>query len=214
MKLLVISDAADPGLWDHFSKDKLGGADAILSCGDLPSSYLSFLVTMGNIPVFYVHGNHDAKYEQNPPEGCDCIDGELVSFRGYRILGLGGCARYNHGPHQYTEREMRRRIAKVRKALRRGGVDILVTHAPAQGLGDMDDPCHRGFACFRELLDRYRPLYHCYGHVHLQYVPTQPRQRQYGDTTVLNASGKFLIELPDRAEEPLPWWRRLGRRVV
>ena len=37
MKLLVISDAADPGLWDHFSKDKLGGADAILSCGDLPS---------------------------------------------------------------------------------------------------------------------------------------------------------------------------------
>ncbi len=212
MKLLVIADEADPGLWDFFTKEKLGGADAILSCGDLPASYLSFLVTMGNIPLFYVHGNHDAKYDQNPPEGCDCIDGELINFRGYRILGLGGSMEYSRGPHQYTERGMRRRIAKVSAGLRRGGVDILVTHAPARGLGDMDDNCHRGFQCFRELLDRCCPLYHCYGHVHLQYVPTQPRLRQYGDTVVVNASGKYLIELPDRVEPPKPWWRRLARR--
>lgn len=211
MKLLVISDAADPGLWEFFSKDKLAGVDAILSCGDLPADYLSFLVTMGNIPVFYVHGNHDTRYEQFPPEGCDCIDGTVVDFRGYRILGLGGCIQYSGGPHQYTEGAMRRRISRLGGALRRGGVDILVTHAPALGLGDLDDSCHRGFACFRELLDRYHPLYHCYGHVHLQYVPTQPRTRRYGDTTVVNASGKYLIELPDRPQPPRPWWRRLSR---
>ena len=208
MKLLVISDAADPGLWDFFSKEKLCGADAILSCGDLPASYLSFLVTMGNIPVFYVHGNHDTSYRKAPPEGCQCIDGEMVRFQGYNILGLGGCYEYSGGLHQYTEWGMRRRIAKVRGALRRGGVDILVTHAPAQGLGDLDDPCHRGFACFRALLDRYHPLYHCYGHVHLQYTPTMPRTRQYGDTMLVNASGKYFIELPDRAQEPGKWWRR------
>lgn len=212
MKLLVIADDADPGLWDYFSPSKLEGVDAILSCGDLPADYLTFLVTMGNVPVFYVHGNHDATYEHKPPEGCDCIDGEVIDFHGYKILGLGGCFRYNRGPHQYTEWEMRRRIAKVRSALRRGGVDILVTHAPAQGLGDIDDVCHRGFACFRELLERYRPLYHCYGHVHLQYVPTQPRLRQYNETTVVNASGKYLIELPDRAETPKKWWQRAARR--
>ena len=40
MKLLVIADDADAGLWDHFSKDKLAGVDAILSCGDLPADYL------------------------------------------------------------------------------------------------------------------------------------------------------------------------------
>ena len=208
MKLLAISDAADPGLWDYFSKEKLEGVDAILACGDLPSNYLSFLVTMGNIPVFYVHGNHDATYEQHPPEGCECIDGRMVEFRGYRILGLGGCSRYNKGPHQYTEREMGLRIAKVFPALHHGGLDILVTHAPARGLGDIDDVCHRGFECFRELLDRYHPLYHCYGHVHLQYVPTQPRLRQYGETTMVNASGKYLIELPDRPEKPKKWWQR------
>ena len=159
MKLLAVSDVADPGLWDYFTRDKLEGVDAILSCGDLPSSYLTFLVTMGNIPVFYVHGNHDAAYEHDPPEGCVCIDGELVRFKGYSIMGLGGCFWYGGGPHQYTEWAMRRRIARLRRRLRRDGVDILVTHAPAQGLGDMDDVCHRGFACFRTLLDRCRPLY-------------------------------------------------------
>ena len=211
MKLLAVSDAADPGLWEYFTKDKLEGVDAILSCGDLPSSYLSFLVTMGNIPVFYVHGNHDARYEQQPPAGCQCIDGELVRFKGYCILGLGGCFRYSGGPHQYTERTMRRRIARLWGRLRRSGVDILVTHAPAQGLGDMDDVCHRGFACFRELLDRFHPLYHCYGHVHVQYVPTLPRTQRYGETTLVNASGKYLIELPDRAEPPKKWWQRRDR---
>lgn len=212
MKLLVISDEADTGLWDYFSKEKLAGVDAILSCGDLPSNYLTFLVTMGNIPVFYVHGNHDTTYDRNPPEGCECIDGNLVTFKGYRILGLGGCYEYNKGAYQYTEGAMRRRLIKVHRALRRGGVDILVTHAPAQGLGDIDDICHKGFACFRELLDQYHPLYHCYGHVHLQYVPTQPRLRQYGETTVVNASGKYLIELPDREEKPKKWWQRIIRR--
>ena len=100
MKLLVISDAADPGLWEYFTKDKLTGVDAILSCGDLPASYLSFLVTMGNIPVFYVHGNHDTGYEKNPPEGCDCIEDKLVTVKGLRILGLGGRPLYSGGPHQ------------------------------------------------------------------------------------------------------------------
>ena len=51
MKLLAISDAADPGLWDFFSKEKLAGVDAILSCGDLPAEYLSFLVTFACPPA-------------------------------------------------------------------------------------------------------------------------------------------------------------------
>ncbi len=198
MKLLVISDAPDPGLWDYFSVEKLQGADAIISCGDLPSSYLTFLVTMANRPLFYVHGNHDTRYEQQPPEGCDCIDGKVVEFKGYRILGLGGCMKYNNSPLQYTERQMKRRIFKLRRQIKRGGVDILVTHSPSEGLGDMDDPCHRGFTCFRTLLDELQPRYHLHGHVHLQYGTNLPRTQEYGETTIVNASGKYLVELPDR----------------
>ena len=201
MKLLVISDEKDPALWDYYAPGRLDGVDAIISCGDLSPEYLSFLVTMASRPLFYVRGNHDGVYDRKPPEGCDCIDGEVVEFRGYRILGLGGCMRYNRGTCQYTELEMRRRIFRLRRKLR-GGVDLLVTHTPARGLGDMDDVCHKGFQCFRELLDRYHPLYHCHGHVHLQYVPTRSRTRQYGETTIVNATGKYILELPDRPEPP------------
>ena len=211
MKLLLVSDAPDQGLWDFFSKEKLQGADAIIACGDLPSAYLTFLVTMANKPLFYVHGNHDTKYQQQSPEGCECIDGQVVTFRGYRILGLGGCMKYNDSTHQYTEWQMKRRIARLLPELRRG-VDILVTHAPAQGLGDLDDPCHRGFECFRALLDRCHPAYHFYGHVHLQYVPNMPRVRQYGESTLVNVSGKYIVELPDRAEPPKKAGRRMARR--
>mgnify|MGYP002508894457 CR=1 FL=1 len=53
----------------YFDKSMLEGIDLIISCGDLDPRYLSFLVTFYSGPVLYVHGNHDGKYEQIPPEG-------------------------------------------------------------------------------------------------------------------------------------------------
>ena len=74
MKILILSDNEDPYLWDYYTKGRLDEYDLILSAGDLKAEYLSFLVTMAHVPVFYVHGNHDTDYEKNPPEGCDCIE--------------------------------------------------------------------------------------------------------------------------------------------
>ena len=146
MKILAISDEECPALWDYYTPGRLSGYDLILSCGDLKASYLSFLVTMAKCPVLYVHGNHDTSYDRHPPEGCDCIDDHIVVYNGIRILGLGGCRRYHPGAHQYTEREMHRRIQKLSWKLKRlGGVDIVVTHAPPAGLGDAEDPAHWGF---------------------------------------------------------------------
>ena len=104
MKILLISDEEDKYLWDFYQPGRLKGIDLILSAGDLKAEYLSFLVTMANRPLLYVPGNHDGSYAQRPPEGCQCIDGKLVTVAGLRILGLGGSALYNGGPNQYTER--------------------------------------------------------------------------------------------------------------
>ena len=70
MKLLLISDRESEYLWDYYQPGRLNGIDMILSCGDLNPFYLSFLVTMGTMPLLYVHGNHDSIYQQTPPEGC------------------------------------------------------------------------------------------------------------------------------------------------
>lgn len=204
MKILTVSDEECPALWEYGTPAKLREYDLIISCGDLKADYLSFLVTMARCPLLYVHGNHDIGYDENPPEGCDCIDDKLVVFNGLRILGLGGCRRYHPGAYQYTEREMRRRIRKLRFALwRAGGVDVVVTHAPMQGVGDGEDPAHWGFAAFRKLLDKYRPQYFLHGHVHLNYGQDPTRLRKYGNTTVVNTTERYALEIPERPHKLL-----------
>lgn len=199
MKILAVSDEECAAFWDYYVPGRLKEYDLIISCGDLKADYLSFLVTMGRAPVLYVHGNHDTGYDHHPPEGCDCIDDCLVVYNGVRILGLGGCRRYHPGGYQYTEEDMRQRIRKVRFALwRANGVDIVVTHAPPQGLGDCDDPAHWGFKALVELLDKYQPQYLLHGHVHANYGMNQPRKHHHGSTTIINTFERFILEIPDR----------------
>ena len=82
-------------------------------------------------------------------------------------------------------------------AVRTGGVDIVVTHAPARGYGDEDNRTHQGFAAFLPLLDRYAPQYLVHGHVHTRYGVGRPRVLQRGGTTIINACERYLLELPD-----------------
>lgn len=198
MKILLLADQAVPTLWEHLDRRKLEGIDLILSCGDLPAEYLSFLTCFTHAPILYVHGNHDGKYEKKPPEGCICIEDTVYVHNGVRILGLGGCMRYNRGAHQYTERDMYRRIRRF--ALRfqlwqTKGFDILLTHAPARGLGDQDDLAHRGFETFLHLIDKYRPRAMAHGHVHQSYRYDFQREHQHGETRVINACGSYVLDL-------------------
>ena len=203
MKLLLISDEEELAFWDYYRPGRFKDYDLILSAGDLKADYLSFIVTMANRRVLYVHGNHDKSYEQFPPEGCDCIDDDLVVVNGLRILGLGGCMLYSGQGYQYSEREMEKRIRKLRRKIRKaGGVDVVVAHAPIAGLGDGEDLCHRGFEAFKDLLDTYHPALFVHGHVHMRYGNQAVRVQKYGDTTVVNACGHYDIELPDRPQIP------------
>lgn len=198
MKILAVSDEECRALWDYYTPGKLKDYDLIISCGDLKAEYLSFLVTMARCPVLYVHGNHDTRYATRPPEGCDCIDDHIVVYNGLRILGLGGCKKYRPGPYQYTEREMRQRIRRLKWVLwLLGGVDIVVTHAPAEGLGDAEDVAHQGFAALRELLEEYSPQYLLHGHVHTTYGQNVVRELKYNGTKIINTYERYVLEVPD-----------------
>ena len=87
-----------------------------------------------------------------------------------------------------------------------GGVDILVTHAPARGLGDAEDLPHQGFEAFRGLLDQYAPRYMLHGHVHLNYGAQMERVRHYGSTTIVNAFERQVVELEPAAVPERRWW--------
>ena len=185
MKILAISDVPSKALWDYGTKERLAGIDLILSCGDLPKKYLEYLTNFTTAPILYVHGNHDGSYKGAEP---------------------GGCIRYNQeDTYQYTEREMRSRARRLRhRAHRAGGIDILLTHAPASGLNDGTDKAHKGFACFNDVLAEYEPKWFVHGHVHLNYDAKLPRVCSHGNTTVINATERYLFEIPDPDPEPLP----------
>lgn len=196
MKILFLADEESKKLWDFFRKQDFEGVDLIISCGDLRPEYLSFLATMVAVPVLYIRGNHDDKYDRCPPEGCICIEDQIYNFEGVRILGLGGSYRYKPGKNQYTENEMKKRVSKLFWKLKRHkGFDILVTHSPAFGVHDGEDQCHRGFDVFNRLIETYHPRFFVHGHVHMNYGRQFPREDQIGQTRVINAYEKYMIEI-------------------
>lgn len=196
MRILLLADEESPAYWDFFKKSNFEDIDLIVSCGDLKASYLSFLATMTGLNVLYVRGNHDDSYAKQGPDGCICIEDTVYTYEGIRFMGLGGCNRYKPGTNQYTEQEMKKRLKKMRgKLFWSKGIDILVTHAPAAGIHDDEDLCHKGFEVFNEIIEKYKPKYFVHGHVHMNYGSKFPREDKVGETCVVNAYQKYIIEI-------------------
>ncbi|WP_069997700.1 metallophosphoesterase family protein [Cellulosilyticum sp. I15G10I2] len=194
MKILVVADIESNYIWDFFDKSKFSDIACVISCGDLKASYLSFLVTMLGVPVFYVHGNHDKRYNSQPPEGCDCIEDKVVTYRNIRIAGLGGSMEYTGGLHQYTEQTMQKRVKKLIKTSK-GDIDIFVTHSPTFNLGDdANSICHRGFNAFYDIYNNTFPKYHLHGHNHFTYSSNAQRVLSFNDIKVINGYNYYILE--------------------
>lgn len=202
MRILAISDTPEGWLWERWDRERVAGVDLVISCGDLPATYLEHIVTLANVPLVYVQGNHDTAYDDHAPEGCVSIDGQLRDFRGLRVMGLGGSIRYNDEVHGFTEAEMARKAARMALlASATGGVDLVVTHAPLRGYGDLDDLPHRGFEALGRLVERTRPRYLLHGHVHLEYGRIERVREHPCGTTIVNVCGSYVLEIPDETIE-------------
>jgi Icc-related predicted phosphoesterase len=209
LKILTIADAVSPQLYDYFQPERWRDVDLVLSAGDLPPEYLDFLTTTLGVPIFYVRGNHDGSYPASRFDGFVNVHGTIAEYRGIRIAGFEGCRRYNHGSVQYREDEMRRIVRRSRvQAARHGTPHIVLTHAPPGGCHDSSDPCHQGFACFRELIDIWKPEFLIHGHVHS--YNRGPTSSTIGTTTVLNAFPyrTFEVAEPVASTPPRTSFRR------
>lgn len=224
MKILAVSDVVNGKLYSPHLKEAAGKVDVIVSCGDLPVYYLDYLVSNISKPLLFVCGNHDhycmpKKHRNRLTDHLESInrsgsyDGEDEGeIGGYNMdsrvqkignllfAGLEGSKRYNKGAHQYTDGQMRRKIAGMAPALIWNRVilgkklDVLITHAPPKGIHDGNDRAHEGFQAYLPFLKKYRPRLHLHGHTHI-YDNSQSRTFQYYDTTVINCYNYQIIDL-------------------
>ena len=194
-RILAVADEPSPLAATEAFREM--APDVVVACGDLPADYLGSLAAVTAKRVLYVLGNHDA--ETAAPGDCIHLDGQVVEVAGLRLAGLGGSHRYRPGPNQYSQSEMEKRCrGLLRRAARKGRVDgrlfdVLVTHAPPQGVGDDDDNCHTGFAAFHPLVRRAAPRLLVHGHIH-RYGRAVP-DATIGETMVVNAVGYRLLEV-------------------
>jgi len=198
-------------LYEYFDKKRYSDIDLILSAGDLRPEYLSFLVDTLNKRCYYVRGNHDIVYDMEPPLGCMDIDGKVVNHKGIRILGLGGSMWYGGKGVEHTGWQMHWKVWKARFQIwRRGGVDIVLTHAPPEGIHDGKDLCHTGFRSFLKLIEKYKPRYLIHGHVHKSYGYSEEKITQVQGTKVVNVQGKHIFEIRPRVRRKITkkegWW--------
>ena len=196
MRILTVSDIVAAPLYPLADPGAFGTVDLVVACGDLPPEYLGYLAHIFGVPLFFVKGNHDIRFDKQPPGGCTDLNGRFVTFQGLRFMGLEGSMWYNGGPCQYTEKQMKAHIRRLRPALWwHKGVDVVVTHAPPQGVHDGQDLCHRGFACFRWLIRKYRPRFFLHGHIHVQFQNEAERISLIDGTRVINTYGYHVLDI-------------------
>jgi len=196
MKILAVSDQVLDRLYSTSIKATYPDVQMLIGCGDLPYAYLEFLLTVFDIPLFYVPGNHDPAYshaENFYAAGGVNLDGQVVYHKGLLMAGLGGSVLYPPGgPNQYTQREMFMRVYSLlpkiflASRLHKRPLDIIVTHSPPAGIHDDDDPTHRGLRALNFLLHWARPRYMLHGHTIFFSQNLKSHITPYGPTQVMN----------------------------
>lgn len=208
MKILGLSDIEVPTIYSPHLKERFKKIDLIISCGDLPSAYLEYIVSTLDLPLYFVHGNHVTKIEdddgnlQVDPEGAINLHKKVHYDEKNDLLlaGIEGSLIYSFGPYQYSQQRMWKMVYSLvpglmlNKARYGRYLDVFVTHAAAKGLNDDDDPAHQGVDAFRWLIETFKPKLHLHGHIHL-YNPLVPREIAHEETRVINAYGYREINL-------------------
>jgi Icc-related predicted phosphoesterase len=197
VKVLVVSDEVVERLYTLCTSGYFNDIELILGCGDLSYPYLENLVTLLNIPLFYVPGNHDPNYNANNTlarvEGGSNLDLKLARHKNFLIGGFGGSIRYRpDGTNQYTQTEAYLRCLWMlpRLYLNRinygRALDILITHSPPFGIHDDETQAHQGLKALNWLIRIAKPRYHFHGHTHFQRRNLSPSETTRGLTKIVN----------------------------
>ena len=205
-KILAVSDQVVERIYTLAVDGHFQDVDLIFGCGDLPYTYLEYLLSVLNTPLFYVPGNHDPEFNPHRSlahtEGGTNLDLRTASAKGLLLAGLGGCIRYRpDGVNQYTQKQaftrayvllVRLLVSQVRYGRK---LDILITHSPPFGIHDDNSAAHRGLKALNFLIRVAGPRYHFHGHTHFYRNNLETPVTREGRSTIMNIFPYKVIEL-------------------
>jgi len=201
MKILAVSDQELGLIYSPQIKHRFGDVDLVIGCGDLPYYYLEYIISVLDVPLYYVRGNHSYPVEygsggarSSPWGGVDLHRRLVRDDNGLLLAGIEGCLQYNSGPYQYEQFDMWWMVLLLVPGLlinkwRFGRyLDIFVTHASPWKIHDLEDRPHRGIKAFRWLVQVFQPAFHLHGHIHL-YRQDTIRETLLNQTRIINVFG-------------------------
>lgn len=206
VKILALSDQVVERMYVLASSGHFQETGIIFGCGDLPYSYLEFLVTALNVQMYYVPGNHDPRYNQADTraraEGGSNLDLKTDRHKNTLIAGFGGCIRYRpDGVNQYTQSQAFLRAFQLLPRLLANRIkhgrmlDILISHSPPFGIHDDLDSAHTGLKALNWLIRIAKPRYHLHGHTHFYKNNLETQETQVGATKIINVYPYKILDL-------------------
>lgn len=204
--VLAVSDQVVDRIYTLAANEHFKDVDLILGCGDLPYTYLEYLVSVLRVPLYYVPGNHDPEYNAHRSlsyaEGGSNLDLKTGHYKGLLLAGLGGSIRYRpDGVNQYTQREAffrayRLLIRLFGNQIRFGRqLDILISHSPPFEIHDDESYAHQGLKALNFLIRAAQPRYLFHGHTHFFRHNLEENVTQVGRTTIMNIFPYKVIEI-------------------
>ena len=211
IKVLAVSDQIVERIYSLAENGHFKDVDLIFGCGDLPYTYLEYLISILNVPLYYVPGNHDPEYNTVRPlsyaEGGSNLDLKTAHAKGLLLAGVGGSIRYRpDGVNQYTQRQTflraYRLLPKVLVSQIRYGrqLDILITHSPPFKIHDDETLAHQGLKALNYLIHKIQPRYLLHGHTHFFRNNLEDSRTQVGRTTVINVFPYKVIEIENESQ--------------
>ena len=206
INILSVSDIETGFIHSPQIREYFKDVDLVISCGDLPYSYLEYIVSMLNIPLYFVHGNHGGpEYSQwgarsEPGGGINLHRRCKQDESGLLLAGVEGSNRYNNGPNQYTQSEMWGNVFNLVPRLMLNHLqygrylDVFVSHASPWGIQDADDLPHLGIKAFRWLIKVFQPAVNLHGHIHVYRSDTVTCTEEK-NTWVINSYGYRRLQL-------------------
>jgi len=206
VKTLALSDEVVERLYSLCNNGHFSDIEMIIGCGDLPYPYLENIVSLLNVPLLYVPGNHDPKYIENNPltcvQGGSNLDLKLERVKTFLVGGMGGSVQYRpDGTNQYTQADAYRRVFRLLPGLWLNRInygrmlDILITHSPPFGIHDEDTEAHTGLKAINWLIRVAKPRYHFHGHTHFYRRNLELSETTQKETKIINVFPYKIIDI-------------------